>query len=108
MCSRSQSCYDSSSGGESDSEYFSRCNKEQSQVQNRAQNQVQDQIPSTAPNQGKHINKGRWTKEEVRLLRSYLCDSFSWHSRDISQYCVDLFLLNFFSQNLIFYKLFLM
>ncbi|XP_020295281.1 myb protein isoform X2 [Pseudomyrmex gracilis] len=65
----SQSCYDSSSGGESDSEYFSRCNKEQSQVQNRAQNQVQDQIPSTASNQGKHINKGRWTKEEDALLK---------------------------------------
>jgi len=32
------------------------------------QNQAQNQILNKAPNQqGKHINKGRWTKEEVRI-----------------------------------------
>ncbi|XP_012542405.1 myb protein isoform X2 [Monomorium pharaonis] len=60
---RSRSGYDSSSGGESDNEY--------STSTNRVQNQVQNQIPTAATNyaQGKHINKGRWTKEEDALLK---------------------------------------
>lgn len=60
----SRSGYDSSSGGESDSEYSTSI----SQI-NQIQNQVQNQASINAPShgQGKHINKGRWTKEEVRL-----------------------------------------
>lgn len=62
----SRSGYDSSSGGESDNEYST-------PVQgNRIQNQAQNQVPSTNITnygQGKHINKGRWTKEEDALLK---------------------------------------
>jgi len=41
-------------------------------VQNQAsQSQVQNQISIANHNQGKHINKGRWTKEEVRTIAIY-------------------------------------
>ncbi|XP_025991710.1 myb-related protein A isoform X2 [Solenopsis invicta] len=60
---RSRSGYDSSSGGESDNEYSTSGN----QVQNQAQNQIPTAVTSYA--QGKHINKGRWTKEEDALLK---------------------------------------
>ena len=57
---RSRSGYDSSSGGESDNEYnVVACRG--------ASNQSQNPTTANASNhgQGKHINKGRWTKEEV-------------------------------------------
>lgn len=66
-CFRSRSGYDSTSGGDSDNEYNPSLNQE-NQVQSQAQNQVQNQISTTSHNQGKHINKGRWTKEEVRAI----------------------------------------
>ena len=60
---RSRSGYDSSSGGESDNEYSTV--SQGSQVQSQAQNQ----LPSvTNYGQGKHINKGRWTKDEVNHI----------------------------------------
>ncbi|XP_011642017.1 myb protein isoform X1 [Pogonomyrmex barbatus] len=63
----SRSGYDSSSGGESDNEYSTLV----SQAVNQAQNQAENQVPITVTNygQGKHINKGRWTKEEDALLK---------------------------------------
>lgn len=71
LYSRSRSGYDSSSGGESDIEYSTPVSQG-----NQVQNQAQTQIPTNITNygQGKHINKGRWTKEEVSLsyVFSYL------------------------------------
>lgn len=56
---RSRSGYDSSSGGESDNEYNAIAYR-------GADNQSQNQNTNTSSHgQGKHINKGRWTKEEV-------------------------------------------
>ncbi|XP_011698284.1 PREDICTED: myb protein isoform X2 [Wasmannia auropunctata] len=63
---RSRSGYDSSSGGDSDNEY-----KTPISQANQVQSSAQNQIPSAGTNygQGKHINKGRWTKEEDALLK---------------------------------------
>ncbi|XP_071553664.1 myb protein isoform X3 [Temnothorax nylanderi] len=61
----SRSGYDSSSGGESDNEYSTPASQG-----NQVQNQVSNQIPTNINyGQGKHINKGRWTKEEDALLK---------------------------------------
>lgn len=70
--SRSRSGYDSSSGGESDNEYNTPVSQG-NQVQNQAQNSISTNI--TNYGQGKHINKGRWTKEEVSS--SYVIYIFS-------------------------------
>ncbi|XP_043520971.1 myb protein isoform X1 [Frieseomelitta varia] len=66
----SRSGYDSSSGGESDNEYNAiACHG----ANNHSQN------PATAnasnPGQGKHINKGRWTKEEDALLKQLVSNA---------------------------------
>ncbi|KAH0948440.1 hypothetical protein HN011_008760, partial [Eciton burchellii] len=61
----SRSGYNSSSGGDSDNEYGVSINQG-NQVQNQAQNQILNKPPNQ---QGKHINKGRWTKEEDALLK---------------------------------------
>ncbi|KYN14706.1 Transcriptional activator Myb [Trachymyrmex cornetzi] len=67
---RSRSGYDSSSGGESDNEYSTV--SQGSQVQSQAQNQ----LPSvTNYGQGKHINKGRWTKDEDALLKQLVSNA---------------------------------
>lgn len=54
------------------------------QVQNQVQNQISINVPSHG--QGKHINKGRWTKEEVRLLlfkknriKSLYCNKYNFY-----------------------------
>lgn len=61
---RSRSGYDSSSGGESENEYgVSICRVGNNQSQNSA-------ATNASNSQGKHINKGRWTKEEVRETRT--------------------------------------
>ncbi|XP_076764602.1 proto-oncogene like protein Myb isoform X2 [Xylocopa sonorina] len=61
---RSRSGYDSSSGGESDNEYSATvCRGATNQSQNPATTNA------NAHGQGKHINKGRWTKEEDALLK---------------------------------------
>ncbi|XP_033340328.1 proto-oncogene like protein Myb isoform X2 [Megalopta genalis] len=61
---RSRSGYDSSSGGDSDIEYSgSVCRGAASQSQNPAATNA------GAQGQGKHINKGRWTKLEDALLK---------------------------------------
>ncbi|XP_018311829.1 myb protein isoform X2 [Mycetomoellerius zeteki] len=66
----SRSGYDSSSGGESDNEYSTV--SQGSQVQSQAQNQ----LPSvTNYGQGKHINKGRWTKDEDALLKQLVSNA---------------------------------
>lgn len=58
----SRSGYDSSSGGDSDNEYSaSACRGGQSQNPGTTNGSSQGQ--------GKHINKGRWTKEEDALLK---------------------------------------
>lgn len=58
--SRSRSGYDSSSGGESDNEYnIIACRGASNQSQNP------NTTNASSNGQGKHINKGRWTKEEV-------------------------------------------
>lgn len=58
--SRSRSGYDSSSGGESDNEYnVIACRGASNQSQNP------NTTNASSNGQGKHINKGRWTKEEV-------------------------------------------
>ncbi|KAL0122545.1 hypothetical protein PUN28_007329 [Cardiocondyla obscurior] len=63
----SRSGYDSSSGGESDSEYI---------TPNRSnRGQIQSQISITNYGQGKHINKGRWTKEEDALLKQIVSNA---------------------------------
>ncbi|XP_067204827.1 myb protein isoform X2 [Linepithema humile] len=75
---RSRSGYDSTSGGDSDIEYGTSINQEnqvQSQVQNQAPSQVQNQISTASHNQGKHINKGRWTKEEDALLKQLVSNA---------------------------------
>lgn len=57
---RSRSGYDSSSGGESDNEYNAiACRGAGNQSQNP------NTTNASSHGQGKHINKGRWTKEEV-------------------------------------------
>lgn len=59
----SRSGYDSSSGGESENEYgVSICRVGSNQSQNSA-------ATNASNSQGKHINKGRWTKEEDALLK---------------------------------------
>ncbi|XP_078041418.1 proto-oncogene like protein Myb isoform X2 [Augochlora pura] len=61
---RSRSGYDSSSGGDSDIEYSgSVCRGAANQSQNPAATNA------SAQGQGKHINKGRWTKLEDALLK---------------------------------------
>ncbi|XP_076171527.1 proto-oncogene like protein Myb isoform X2 [Ptiloglossa arizonensis] len=61
---RSRSGYDSSSGGDSDTEYSgSVCRGATNQSQNPASTNA------SIHGQGKHINKGRWTKEEDALLK---------------------------------------
>ncbi|XP_011150493.1 myb protein isoform X3 [Harpegnathos saltator] len=62
----SRSGYDSSSGGDSDTEYNTPICRI-SQVQSQAQNQAS--ANGSSHSQGKHINKGRWTKEEDALLK---------------------------------------
>ncbi|XP_070149694.1 myb protein isoform X1 [Polyergus mexicanus] len=69
--SRSRSGYDSSSGGESDNEYG--MVSQDNQVQNQVQNQISINGPSHG--QGKHINKGRWTKEEDALLKQLVSNA---------------------------------
>ncbi|CAL1680545.1 unnamed protein product [Lasius platythorax] len=69
--SRSRSGYDSSSGGDSDNEYG--MVSQGNQVQNQVQNQISINVPSHG--QGKHINKGRWTKEEDALLKQLVSNA---------------------------------
>ncbi|XP_015591202.1 myb-related protein B isoform X2 [Cephus cinctus] len=57
---RSRSGYDSSSGDDSESE-----NSSLAQISNQSQNLGSN----SGQGQGKHINKGRWTKEEDALLK---------------------------------------
>ncbi|XP_017792341.1 PREDICTED: myb protein [Habropoda laboriosa] len=66
----SRSGYDSSSGGESDNE----CS---ATVCRGASNQSQNPTTTNASNhgQGKHINKGRWTKEEDALLKQLVSNA---------------------------------
>ncbi|XP_011873461.1 PREDICTED: myb protein isoform X2 [Vollenhovia emeryi] len=64
----SRSGYDSSSG-ESDNEYGAPV----SQVQNQAPSQRPTNIANYG--QGKHINKGRWTKEEDALLKQLVSNA---------------------------------
>ncbi|XP_050584381.1 transcriptional activator Myb isoform X3 [Bombus affinis] len=60
----SRSGYDSSSGGESDNEYnVIACRGASNQSQNP------NATNASSIGQGKHINKGRWTKEEDGLLK---------------------------------------
>ncbi|XP_012276187.1 myb-related protein B isoform X2 [Orussus abietinus] len=69
FCSvKSRSGYDSSSGDDTESEYSSPLNR--ANRANGANPRIQN--PSTSSGtqlQGKHINKGRWTKEEDALLK---------------------------------------
>ncbi|XP_017753264.1 PREDICTED: transcriptional activator Myb isoform X2 [Eufriesea mexicana] len=67
---RSRSGYDSSSGGESDNEYNAIACR-------GASNQSQNTTTTNASNhgQGKHINKGRWTKEEDALLKQLVSNA---------------------------------
>ncbi|XP_076684427.1 proto-oncogene like protein Myb isoform X2 [Andrena cerasifolii] len=61
---RSRSGYDSSSGGDSDNEYSgSVCRGATNQSQNPATTNA------SSHGQGKHVNKGRWTKEEDSVLK---------------------------------------
>ncbi|XP_029035286.2 myb protein isoform X1 [Osmia bicornis bicornis] len=66
----SRSGYDSSSGGESDNEYSA-------SVCRGTGNQSQNATASNANShgQGKHINKGRWTKEEDALLKQLVSNA---------------------------------
>ena len=67
---RSRSGYDSSSGGDSDNEYSgSLCRG--------ATNQSQNPATTNASNhgQGKHVNKGRWTKEEDAVLKQLVSNA---------------------------------
>ncbi|XP_077257203.1 proto-oncogene like protein Myb isoform X1 [Temnothorax americanus] len=67
----SRSGYDSSSGGESDNEYSTPASHG-----NQVQNQASNQIPANISyGQGKHINKGRWTKEEDALLKQLVSNA---------------------------------
>ncbi|XP_014484302.1 PREDICTED: transcriptional activator Myb isoform X2 [Dinoponera quadriceps] len=68
----SRSGYDSSSGGDSDNEYSTPIGRV-SQVQSQVQNQASANGPSHS--QGKHINKGRWTKEEDALLKQLVSNA---------------------------------
>ncbi|XP_015438293.1 PREDICTED: transcriptional activator Myb isoform X1 [Dufourea novaeangliae] len=63
---KSRSGYDSSSGGESDNEYSG-----SSVCRGGGGHQSQNPAATSASiqGQGKHINKGRWTKEEDALLK---------------------------------------
>ncbi|XP_026672281.1 transcriptional activator Myb isoform X2 [Ceratina calcarata] len=64
----SRSGYDSSSGGESDNEYSA-------SVCRGAGNQSQNPNTTASHGQGKHINKGRWTKEEDALLKQLVSNA---------------------------------
>ncbi|XP_076386354.1 proto-oncogene like protein Myb isoform X1 [Megachile rotundata] len=64
----SRSGYDSSSGGESDGEYSA-------SVCRGTSNQSQNPTSSNSHGQGKHINKGRWTKEEDALLKQLVSNA---------------------------------
>ncbi|XP_076623299.1 proto-oncogene like protein Myb isoform X2 [Colletes latitarsis] len=66
----SRSGYDSSSGGDSDNEYSgSVCRGVANQSQNPASTNA------STHGQGKHINKGRWTKEEDALLKQLVSNA---------------------------------
>ncbi|XP_029172647.1 myb protein-like isoform X2 [Nylanderia fulva] len=73
--SRSRSGYDSSSGAESDNEYGTSMVMvgQGNQVQNQVQNQISINVSSHG--QGKHINKGRWTKDEDALLKQLVSNA---------------------------------
>ncbi|KAG7211371.1 hypothetical protein KM043_010660 [Ampulex compressa] len=60
----SRSGYDSSSGGDSDIEYSTPVSRG-----NGSQAQNSGLTNASSHGQGKHINKGRWTKEEDALLK---------------------------------------
>ncbi|RLU27605.1 hypothetical protein DMN91_001409 [Ooceraea biroi] len=73
----SRSGYDSNSGEESDNEYDTSI-RQGNQVQNQAQSQIlTDSHAANSRNhgQGKHINKGRWTKEEDALLKQLVSNA---------------------------------
>ncbi|XP_012244200.1 transcriptional activator Myb isoform X3 [Bombus impatiens] len=66
----SRSGYDSSSGGESDNEYnIIACRGASNQSQNP------NTTNASSNGQGKHINKGRWTKEEDGLLKQLVSNA---------------------------------
>ncbi|XP_032667141.1 transcriptional activator Myb isoform X2 [Odontomachus brunneus] len=68
----SRSGYDSSSGGDSDNEYNTPTSRN-SQV--RSQGHNQGSANGSSQSQGKHINKGRWTKEEDALLKQLVSNT---------------------------------
>lgn len=75
---RSRSAYDSSSAEDSEGEYSNPANFHSSNLaQSPASivaannNQASTTATSNSAAQGKHINKGRWTKEEVMSIKIY-------------------------------------
>lgn len=65
FCFRSRSGYDSSSGDESESEYNAGSYPSNSNSANSGGTSNTTSTSGTSASHGKHINKGRWTKEEV-------------------------------------------